>query len=218
MAQTKMNDRLRDLVEGMMHPNVVGTSVADSVSARAYREIESAADPALLRAALETVVLEKDKERRRALYFIIFKLAVNLKNQEACPFLIRQLERESDKYVLMFLLDWIADLPKPKGTDLTPIFRHLDDKRWQVRHSAIGAFKHTESPIAEQSLINILQTTSDPFDLVYANATLNYIGTAKAIPAIEQHLKSRKLDVKMTAQCAINEIQKREALGRCHQQ
>lgn len=53
-------------------------------------------------------------------------------------------------------------------------------------------------------------TSSDAYDITYANAALNRIGTARAIPAIEKHLKSRKRDVKMSAKLAIEEISKRE--------
>ena len=211
LAQIIMNDRLRDLIDGMLHPNPTGTAAEDSLAARAYSAVESAADPALLHAAREAVVLEQDKLRRRSLYFIIRKLGLNLKDLDAGPFLVRQLDRESDKYVLLFLLDAIRHLPKPKDTDLSPILRRLDDKRWQVRHPAIEALRLTESSLAEQALIKILQTSSDPGDLVSANATLNRIGTARAIPAIEPYLKSRKRDVKMSAQFAIEEIRKRVA-------
>lgn len=205
-----MKDRIQELVDGMLHPNATGTTVAESVAARAYQVVESTTDPELLRAAKDAVLAEEDKLRRRTLYLIIRKLGRNLNDPDVGPFLIRQLPRESDKYVLMFLLDGIADLPKPKDTDLAPILMLLNHPKWQVRHSAIEALKQTESSVAEQALIGVLQSSTDPGDLISANATLNRIGTLRAIPAIELHLGSRKPDVKMSAQFAIDEIQKRK--------
>jgi len=59
-------------------------------------------------------------------------------------------------------------------------------------------------------ILHVLKTTSDPFDLVYCQATLNEIGSAKAIPLIAKNLKSRKRDVKDSAQLAIEAIKARE--------
>ncbi len=207
-----MQDQLRNLVDDMLRRNSVGTSPADSASGHAYKTVMSSADPALLQAAQEAVMIEKDKQHRRLLYLIISKVGTKLHDLGAGPFLIRQLERESDKMILLFLLDGIANMPKPRDTDLTAIFRCLEDDRWQVRNPAITALRGTESPHAEKALIELLRTSSDPFDLASANATLNRIGTLQAIPAIEPHLKSRKRDVKMSARFAIEEIRKRAEL------
>jgi len=195
----------------MTHQEPPRSNSEDSVSYKAHRDAESIADLELLQAAREAVVIEKDKKKRSSLYFVVSKVAVKVDDQDAGAFLIQQLQRESDKYVLMSLLDRISELPKRRSTDITPIIDLTKDKRWQVRHSAIQALKRTDSPIAEQTLIDILMTSSDAYDIVYANATLNRIGTTRAIPAIEQHRNSRKRDVKMSASFAIEEIRKREA-------
>ena len=63
--------------------------------------------------------------------------------------------------------------------------------------------------MAETALIEILNDSDDPYDLVYTNATINAIGTPRAIPFLEKHLKSRKRDVKDSAKYAIEEIKKR---------
>ena len=56
-------------------------------------------------------------------------------------------------------------------------------------------------------MLEILATTSDPYDVIYCHATLNQIGTRKALPALTQNLKSRKRDVKVSAQAAIEAIE-----------
>jgi hypothetical protein len=58
-------------------------------------------------------------------------------------------------------------------------------------------------------LLEILATTSNPYDVIYCHATLNQIGTRKALPALTQNLKSRKRDVKVSAQAAIEAIKAR---------
>ncbi|WP_367864441.1 hypothetical protein [Pedobacter sp. WC2423] len=55
-------------------------------------------------------------------------------------------------------------------------------------------------------MIDIIDNTDDLYDLTYANATLNTMGTPRAIPSLEKHLKSRKKDVKDSARYAIDEI------------
>jgi cysteine sulfinate desulfinase/cysteine desulfurase-like protein len=59
-------------------------------------------------------------------------------------------------------------------------------------------------------ILHVLETTSDPYDLVYCQATLNEIGSAKAIPIIAKNLKSRKRDVKDSAKFAIDAIEARK--------
>jgi HEAT repeat protein len=96
------------------------------------------------------------------------------------------------------------------GTDLAPLIRATKNARWQIRHSAIQSLNNSEDRIAETTLIEILEHSADPYDLIYANATLNKIGTVAAIPFLERHLKSRKRDVRDSARHAIDEIIRRK--------
>jgi HEAT repeat protein len=114
-----------------------------------------------------------------------------------------------NKYELAALLGKLANMPKPANTDLSPIFRLLSDDRWLVRHSAIQALKHTDSPEVETRLLSLLQTTSDPFDLIYSHSVLNHVGTSKSVPALQNSLNSKKRDVKFSAQAAITAIESR---------
>lgn len=206
-----MNAKIEDLLLRLTHqdgPEI--RSSADSVSFNAHREAEKIADKAILSEAKAAVVPEKDKNKRDALYFLIAKVALNLRHSDTSEFLIQQLKRETDKYVLGALLDRIAELPKSEGTNLQPILDHLEDPRWLVRHAAIQALKLTVSPNAELALVDLLERSTDPYDIAYANATLNQIGSLLSIPAIERHLSSRKRDVKLSAQLAIQAIRKRQ--------
>ena len=91
-----------------------------------------------------------------------------------------------------------------------PVYALLADERWLVRHSAIQSLKRTSSPQVEDVILHVLETTNDPYDLVYCQATLNQIGSAKAIPSIAKNLNSRKRDVKDSARLAIEAIEARE--------
>jgi HEAT repeats len=184
-------------------------SSADSLSFNAYREAERITDEVIFLETKAAVVLEKNKKIRAALYFLIAKVAVNLRHSDTSNFLIEQLRRETDKYVLKALLDRIAELPKSEGTDLQPILERLEDPRWLVRLSAIQALKLAVSPNAELALVNLLERSTDPYDINFANATLNQIGSLQSIPALERHLSSRKRDVKDSAQLAIQAIRER---------
>jgi HEAT repeat protein len=119
-------------------------------------------------------------------------------------------KKEKNKYVLATLLDALGHVSKPSDLDLTPVYALLADERWLVRHSAIQSLKRTSSPQVEDMILHVLETTSDPYDLVYCQATLNQIGSVKAIPFIAKNLKSRKRDVKDSARLAIEAIEARE--------
>lgn len=206
-----MNAQIEDLLQRLTHkdgPEIKNS--ADSVSFSAHREAEKIADERMLSEAMASVVNEKDKKKRGALYFLIAKVALNVRRSDVSEFLIQQIKRETDKYVLGALLDRIAELPKPEATDLEPILEHLCDQRWLVRHSAIQALRHTVSPDAELALVELLERSTDPYDITYANATLNQIGSLTSIPAIELHVNSRKRDVKLSAQLAIQAIRQRQ--------
>jgi HEAT repeat protein len=121
---------------------------------------------------------------------------------------VEQVKKEKNKYVLATLLDALGHILKPADLDLTPIYALLFDKKSLVRHAAIKSLKLTNSPTVEDMILNVLKTTSDPYDLVYRQ-TLNEIGSAKAIPFIAKNLKSRKRDVKDSARLAIEAIEGR---------
>jgi len=124
---------------------------------------------------------------------------------------VAQVKKEKNKYVLATLLDALGHVSKPSDLDLTPVYALLTDEKWLVRHSAIQSLKRTSSPTAEDMILHVLETASDPYDLIYCQATLNEIGTVKAIPFIAKNLKSRKRDVKGTARSAIEAIERRNA-------
>ena len=191
----------------MRDPNVNSDR---SVSWHAHREAEALSDASLIDELVQHVQHESKQDCRRAAYFILGKLGEKFPTSDVPQFLVEQAKKENNKYVLATLLDALAQVSKPSDLDLSPVYVHLADERWLVRHSAIQSLKRTNSPKVEDMILHVLETTSDPNDLVYCQATLNEIGSAKAIPFIAKNLKSRKRDVKDSAQFAIEAIEARE--------
>jgi HEAT repeat protein len=181
-----------------------------SVSWHAHREAEALSDASLINELAEYVQHESKQDCRRAACFILGKLGEKFPASECAAILVAQAKKEKNKYVLATLLDALAHVSKPSDLDLNPVYALLADERWLVRHSAIQSLKRTNSPKVEDMILHVLETTSDPYDLVYCQATLNEIGSTKAIPFIAKNLKSRKRDVKDSAQLAIEAIEARE--------
>ena len=204
-----MRPELLELIQRMtVHQDVVSSS--DSISWQAHREAEMLADMPLVDELDAYLGQRPKKEQRSAAYFIIGKIGKNCLSGECASRLIEYSSKEPDKYALASLLERLADIPKPESVDVRPLFPLLKDKRWLVRHSAIQSLKRCTSAEAEARLLEILATTSDPYDVIYCHATLNQIGTHKALPALTQNLKSRKRDVKVSAQAAIEAIKARD--------
>ena len=145
----------------------------------------------MIDAAIELLDDEKEKDRRRALYFIIGKLGAKLREPRCAAELMSRLPRETDKYILSSALDVLADVPKPQGTSLSPVFALLADERWLVRRSAINALRNTTDSEAEDRLPDLLERTDDPYDQADIHATLNRIGTTRSLPLLARGAKSR---------------------------
>ena len=204
-----MKEYLVELVSRMTVPEKRCLNSADSISWHAHREAETLSDSSMVDELADYVAHEKDKKRRQAAYFILGKLGQKVRSQDCASILISRLQQEENKYVLSSLLDATSGVSKLQELDLRPVFRLLDDERWLVRHSAIRALSRTDSPDVEDRLIELLNATSDPFDITYCQATLNEIGTAKSLPHLQKNLSSRKRDVKDSARLAIEAIESR---------
>ena len=207
-----MREILLDLIARMTAKEPRCLNSDESVAWHAYREAEKLDAPSLVEELAAFLRHEREKDRRRAAYFILGRLGREVRASECSSILLSYLDKETDKYVLSHLLNALRDIRKPRHLDLSPLFRRLEDDRWLVRYSAIEALKYTDPPEPENRLLQLLQITTDPNDMIYCQATLSEIGTAKALPFIEKNLESRKRDVRMSAQFAIEAIKVREKL------
>jgi HEAT repeat protein len=196
---------INQLIENMIIKEKVNNS-DNSISFKAHRIAENINDPDLIPILINIINNENNKNKRDAEYFILGKITKNTLNQESLKYLISRLEYETDKYVLMTLLDRISEIYKSNIISMDKIIQLCNDKRWQVRQSAIRALNKECDKNVENKLIEIINSDSDSYDKCYANSCLNKIGTINAIPSLELLLKSKIRDIKLSANLAIEEI------------
>lgn len=208
-----MDNYLINLIDRMLDTSdqnkEAGYDSSKTISWKALREAENVENTAYIPQLITFIDNEKDKKKRDMSYFLLGHIAKNTSDLKALDYLIYRIQKETDKYIIASLLDRIAAIKKPIGTDLQPLIQATKSDKWLIRHSAIQSLKNSSDSVAETALIEILNDSDDPYDLVYTNATINTIGTLRAIPFLEKHLKSRKRDVKDSAKYAIEEIKKR---------
>ncbi|OXG06185.1 HEAT repeat protein [Flavobacterium araucananum] len=199
-------DRMLDISD---HNMETGYDSSKTISWQAYREAENVENAEYVLQLITFIDNEKNKKKRDKAYFLLGHIAKNTSDLKALNYLISRVNKEIDKYIISSLLDRISDIKKPIETDLQPLIQSTKSDKWLIRHSAIQSLKNSSDSDAETALIEILNDSEDPYDLAYTNATINKIGTLRAIPFLEKHLKSRKRDVKDSAKYAIEEIKKR---------
>lgn len=186
--------------------------IKDSSKTRSWnalREAEKITEKKYIPFLEEYLTKEPDKEKRKAAYFILCKIAKNILDETVAEFVLHELKKEKDKYIISSTLDLVGYIPKSENTDLSFIFECMKNKEWLIRHSAIRALKNTKNKNVEQVLLENLENSTDSLDITYLNSTLSYIGTKKAIPYLEKCLMSKKRDVKGSAKFAIEAIEKR---------
>lgn len=209
-----MDNYLINLIDRMLDTSdqnkEAGYDSSKTISWKALREAENVENTAYIPQLITFIDNEKDKKKRDRSYFLLGHIAKNTSDLKALDYLIYRIQKETDKYIIASLLNRIAAIKKPIGTDLQPLIQATKSDKWLIRHSAIQSLKNALDSAAETALIEILNDSDDPYDLVYTNATINTIGTPRAIPFLEKHLKSRKRDVKDSAKYAIEEIKKRQ--------
>lgn len=186
-----------------------GVSSADSKSWHAHREAERLLYPGVIQDIGSYLAGKRNALERRSAYFILGKVGKNLPATEAARQLLMFISSETDKYALSTALAMISELALEADENISPIINLLQDKRWQVRHAAIGALKASKSARAEEELIAFLGETNEANDKTYCHATLGAIGTVRSLAAIQVNTKSRKRDVKLSAMLAIESIQAR---------
>lgn len=210
-----MEEYIMSLITRMTVKEEFRTS-QESVSWHAHREAETLTDPDLY-PILKNIILsrqsKKDTDIRDAAYFIMGKLFLKVPSDEYCIFYIQQLENETNKYLVSSMLDWLCDIEIPLDADISPIIACTKSDKWLIRYSAIKALGSSNTKESKETLAYFLNQTDDKKykdEITYANAALGRIGTLEDIPLLEQHVKSRKWDVKDSAIYAIERIQQRE--------
>ena len=83
---------------------------------------------------------------------------------------------------------------------------HVSEWFGQMRarnEAAADHFKSRKIPYDESNLIEVLQSSQDKFDLLWAAVALRELGTTRAIPALKCTVKFKSLDVQGSAALTI---------------
>lgn len=174
------------------------------VSWDAHREAEAVTNLDWLPHLADEANRSKDKDRRRVLYFILSHLGKNTGSGEVADLLLARLPFEKNYFVLHCLFGALARLPQI--SDCTAIIPYLGDRRWQVAAEAMNALHRCTSPLAEDALLQVLPSHTDPFILSHGHAALGAIGTAKSIPYLCGMIHHPKEDVKWSAIHALGRL------------
>lgn len=200
------------------------TDSRDTVSWKALREAETFEDADIFPLLREIITENEGKvkvkrEIRSAAYFIYGRLLGNNFHAEDCAFFLQQLTQETDKHIIEAMLEQIYHLRYskilfPPELDISPIISFTRNDKWQVRHTAIRALSVCPGVASRNALIFYLTQEDEKaykHEMYYANIAMQTIGEPEDIPLLERFLKSRRPDLKITAQCAIQYIREREA-------
>lgn len=206
-------DKLYDLIARMTIKEQL-TSSEESVSWNAYREAERISDETVY-PILKKIIEEnhKNKAVREAAYVIIGYSLRNIFNKEACIFLIQRLDEETDKYVVACILDKLARIHIPEDIDMSLVIKCSQNDKWLIRHSALNALGSSSTHANREALLFFINQEDEKkyeYEIIYANASLGSIGSKEDIPFLEKHVKSRKRDIRDSAQFAIDRIKERE--------
>lgn len=210
-------EQLSDLIDRMCNED---RGNSDSVSWKAYREAEKLSDISLFPHLKEYITVnprenKEDKNKRKAVYFVIGSIIKNCFDDSACKFLIERLSIETDKYILSGIMDFLVYVNIPWHIDVDPIIHHSKSDKWLIRHSAIhclGSSNTVKSKDALYYYLNQKDENNFRYEIIYANAALGKIGTDKDIPVLEQHINSRIANIRDSAECAIESIRSRNNL------
>ncbi|WP_343744867.1 HEAT repeat domain-containing protein [Chitinophaga sp.] len=197
---TELIDRMNDTSDWPPPP---GVSSSTTISWAALREAEKLDNTAYVPQLITFINTEKDARRRKSAYFTLAHIAENTNNREAMEFLISRVTKEKDKYIQSNILDHLADLEKPAGTDLTPLVQAVKSSSWQVSQSAIKALSRSAEKTAEEALLEVISTSKNEYALIYANIALATSGSPASLPYLVKLLEHKKQDVSGTALSAI---------------
>lgn len=211
LAKHEMNPKLLHLIQRMCQQEmpIPGLDSTTTESWKAYREAETIDREDYIPQLIESIGDVKNARMRDAMYFLLGKIARRTKNTTGLAFMIGKVTVETNKRLVLSLLERIAEIEKPQGTELQPLLAAIKSEAPSIRHSAIDSLQHSVDPQAERVLLDILAHSNDALDLIYSNATLGSIGTLCAIPALTKCLDSKKRDVRDSAKFAIAKIQER---------
>ena len=166
----------------------------------------------LLREYIEQRTKQTDQKVRENAYSVFAKLLLRTYVPEHCQYLVDRLKVETNKYVLHTILSGISRLQSAEGIDVSAIVECSKYNEWLVRQTAIMALGKSDTDASREAVRYWVEQKDEKqhkFEIIYANASLGYIGEPSDTTLLEQHIRSRIPDVKDSAIYAINNINQR---------
>lgn len=219
--------RLLDLVGRINTTCESSQNSTETVRWKALREAEALDDPRLFPLLREIITENSGKgtarqEIRSATYFIYGRLLERAFSAGDCAFFLQRLGMETNRRLLSSMLNRIKDLYQragillPPELDTSPLRKLTRSRSPLVRHSALHALSACPGAENRKALAFYLTRTDEKayqYEIYYANIAMQSIGAREDIPLLERSLKSRRPDLKITAQYAIRYITERDAAG-----
>ncbi|GIN87635.1 hypothetical protein J6TS2_40210 [Heyndrickxia sporothermodurans] len=177
---------------------------SDSISWKAYREAEKIKDESQIPYLIELIEKLKNKRsrqdrvKREAVYFILKWIGINTSNRQVPEIFFKCLSFETNMHTVGDLLDYIR-VQNDFIPDYREIIQFLEDKRWQIRFPAIDLLGKCKEPEVENELINLLETSNDPDEVLCICNALQNIGTEKSIPFLIEKTKHKNQWVRSAA-------------------
>jgi uncharacterized membrane protein YheB (UPF0754 family) len=200
MLDNYINELINRMLDKSDQEMVAGYDSSKTISWKALREAETLTNFSFIDTIIDNIISEKNKNRRNYMYFIVGRICENKPYQRGLEFLIDQIDKETDKYIISGILDRISDLEKPAITNLSKIFEAINHKTWQVKYSAINALSNTNNPKVEKRMIAIMESTTEgKYEIIYPMSVLYNCGSVNCIPFIEKQILSKSRNIKSQA-------------------
>lgn len=166
-----------------------------TISWAAYEKARQLADTGLLPELYNIATSANLDDTKSHAYFIIGYIAKNTNDENATNFLLDRLKIEKRTSIINLILHRLAEVYKPVDLDLSVIYHLIEKKGALTRHAAYMALTNTGQSI-EDSLLNLLDKTTEREDIIWIIHALGYIGTEKSVPTLKTYLKHRKLHIR----------------------
>lgn len=147
----------------------------------------------------------RDEDLKQNAYSVLFNIYSNIDERRIISYCIDRLALEKKEWTLYTIL-WNLECLKreiPSDINIDKILGLTTYKKHLVRDVAIRCLKNVNNPKAEDKLIEIISTSTDQYQLSYANSTIGTIGTTKCIPYLLKLVDHKKQDIAATSLGAI---------------
>jgi HEAT repeat protein len=110
---------------------------------------------------LESIIIsnegKENAEIRKGAYIIIERLLKNCFDQTYVDFLLRRAEYETDRDVLVSVLDALSDVKVTGDSNISGLIMLADHPAWQIRFAALRALGSFSTPESKTALYDFLE-------------------------------------------------------------